>query len=264
MDEASEAYLRNYYENHDEDSRLSSRMGQVEFATTKRYIDEVLQGRKCRILELGAGTGRYSIALAKEGHDVTAVELIEHNLDVLKSHLDGTESLCAVKGNALDLSAFADNGFDITLMLGPMYHLYARCEQAQALKEAVRVTKRSGYIFVAYCMNEATVIQYVFCQNNLKLVKEEGMLTEDWKCISAPKDIFQMFRLEDIDELNRTCDVDRVKIVATDGASCYIAGCLNECDEETFGQWLEYHFSTCERKDLIGATNHCLDILRKR
>lgn len=98
MDEASEAYLRNYYENHDEDSRLSSRMGQVEFATTKRYIDEVLQGKKCKILELGAGTGRYSIALAKEGHDVTAVELIEHNLDVLKSHLAGTESLCAVQG----------------------------------------------------------------------------------------------------------------------------------------------------------------------
>ena len=36
-----------------------------------------------------------------------------------------------------------------------------------------------------------------------------------------------------------------------------------EMDEETFEKWLSYHFETCERQDLIGATNHALDILRK-
>ena len=34
-------------------------------------------------------------------------------------------------------------------------------------------------------------------------------------------------------------------------------------DKETFKKWLSYHFVTCERQDLIGATNHALDILRK-
>jgi 2-polyprenyl-3-methyl-5-hydroxy-6-metoxy-1,4-benzoquinol methylase len=36
------------------------------------------------ILEVGAGTGRYSIALAKEGMDVNAVKLVEHNLALLR------------------------------------------------------------------------------------------------------------------------------------------------------------------------------------
>ena len=38
---------------------------------------------------------------------------------------------------------------------------------------------------------------------------------------------------------------------------------LEEMDDETFEKWLSYHFATCERQDLIGATNHALDILRK-
>ena len=38
---------------------------------------------------------------------------------------------------------------------------------------------------------------------------------------------------------------------------------LEEFDDETFENWLSYHFATCERQDLIGATNHSLDILRK-
>ena len=56
---------------------------------------------------------------------------------------------------------------------------------------------------------------------------------------------------------------NRVKLVATDGASRYIRDCLEDMDEETFEKWLSYHFATCERQDLIGATNHSLDILRK-
>ena len=34
-------------------------------------------------------------------------------------------------------------------------------------------------------------------------------------------------------------------------------------DQKTFDQWVSYHLSTCERMDLIGASNHTLDILKK-
>ena len=40
-------------------------------------------------------------------------------------------------------------------------------EKLKALSEAVRVTRPNGYILVAYCMNEPTVIQYVFGMNHL-------------------------------------------------------------------------------------------------
>ena len=123
-------YLERYYNSYDEDGRLLSKHGQVEYLTTMKYIDESIRNiANPRIIEIGAGTGRYSVTLAKRGHNVTAVELIEHNLDILKSKLDGTEPITAIQGNALDLSAFSDGEFDLTMLLGPMYHLYTKEEK---------------------------------------------------------------------------------------------------------------------------------------
>jgi ubiquinone/menaquinone biosynthesis C-methylase UbiE len=155
--------LEEYYNSRDEEKRLLSQHGQVEYLTTMKYIHECISHLASpSILEVGAGTGRYSVALAKEGYSVTALELVQHNLDVLRSKLDGTEPITAVQGDALDLSSFRDQSFDLTMLLGPMYHLYTLKDKIQAMSEAVRVTKPGGYILVAYCMNEPTIIQYVF------------------------------------------------------------------------------------------------------
>ena len=258
-------YLESYYNSYDEEGRLLSRHGRVEYITTQKYIHEALGGNKQKsILEVGAGTGRYSVALAKEGFSVVALELIEHNLSILKSKLTGDEQLQALQGNALDLSRFADDSFDLTLVLGPMYHLYTKDEKLRALSEAVRVTKSGGFIMVAYCMNEPTVISYVFGQNKLWETLDADMLTKDWHCISEPKDLFQLMRTEDIDALNAALPVVRQKLVATDGATNYKREYIDSMDDRTFEQWMDFHFAICERQDLIGASHHTLDILRKQ
>ena len=258
--------LEEYYNSRDEENRLLSQHGQVEYLTTMKYIHECISHfASPSILEVGAGTGRYSVALAKEGYSVTAVELVAHNLDVLRSKLDGTETITAIQGNALDLSAFQNRSFDLTMLLGPMYHLYTLEDKIQALSEAVRVTKPGGYILVAYCMNEPTIIQYVFMANHLKDVMEiNTLLTEDWHCKSEPKEIFELVRTEDISLLNSKFPLDRIKLVATDGAAHYLSELIDEMDQFTFAKWMEYHFATCERQDLIGASNHTLDILKVR
>ncbi len=258
-------FLESYYNSYNEDGRLLSQHGQVEYITTQKYIHECLAGaRDSSILEIGAGTGRYSVALAKEGYPVTAVELIEHNIDMLKSKLDGTENITVLQGNAVDLSFLGDNTFDLTLLLGPMYHLYTKEEKLLALSEAVRVTKPKGYILVAYCMNEPTIIQYVFAHDNLKKVFDNNMLTDDWHCISEPSEIFELIRTEEIAELDSAVPVDRIKLVASDGATNYMRELVDGMDKETFEKWVEYHLSTCERQDLIGASHHTIDILRKK
>ncbi len=260
-----EELLKQYYETHDEEGRLLSRHGQVEYITTMKYIHDCAEktGAK-RILEIGAGTGRYSVPLAKEGFSVTAVELIVRNLDVLRGKLDGGEDLTALQGDAMDLSRFPDDSFDMTLLLGPMYHLFSFDDQKKALSEAVRVTKPGGYLLVAYCMNEPTVIQYVFQRENLRQVLENRMLTPDWHCVSEPKELFELVRVEDIAALDETVSVTREKLVATDGATNYMREFIDAADDFTFEKWMEYHLSVCERQDLIGASHHTLDILRKK
>ncbi|MCR5309501.1 MAG: rRNA adenine N-6-methyltransferase family protein [Bacilli bacterium] len=92
--------ISDFFNQYDEDSRLTSRNGQVEFLTTNKYVHNYLKPGD-KIIEIGAGTGAYSIPFAKEGYNVTSVELVEHNLDILKSKITDDMNIKAYQGNAL-------------------------------------------------------------------------------------------------------------------------------------------------------------------
>lgn len=68
-----------FYNNYNEDKRLTSKSHLPEYLTTMRYIEKYLKPDS-GILEIGAGTGRYSLALADKGYKVDAVELVPHNI----------------------------------------------------------------------------------------------------------------------------------------------------------------------------------------
>lgn len=251
--------IEKYYNKFNEHKRLISRHGQVEFAVTMKYIKECIGNRtNLKVLDIGAGTGRYSFALAELGHDVTAVELVKKNLSVLKENFP---HITAVQGNALNLKKFKDESFDITLLFGPMYHLFIEEDKLKALSEAKRVTKKGGHILVAYLMNEYAVITYAFKEGNLKKCIEENKLSRDFQCVTNEKDLYSYIRLKDINKLNEQVALKREKIIAVDGATDYIRPIINKMDEEEFEIYLDYQMSICELPELIGASSHTLDIL---
>ena len=96
------------------------------------------------------------------------------------------------------------------------------------------------------------------------VMKTNSLLTDDWHCKSEPKEIFELARTEDISLLNSKFPLDRIKLVATDGAAHYMSEFIDGMDQDTFAKWMEFHMATCERQDLIGASNHTLDILKVR
>lgn len=254
--------LEKHYNKFNEDKRLTRRHGQVEYITSMKYIHDYLKEMdNPKILDVGAGTGRYSVVLADEGYDVTAVELVKYNLGILKSK---GSTVKAMQGNAMNLKKLDDESFDMTLVFGPMYHLYNHDDKLKALSEAKRVTKKGGIILVAYIMNEYSVITYCFKQNHIKECIENGKLTNDFHCISEDEDLYDYVRLEDIDRLNGDAGLERIKIISADGPSDYIRQVLNDMDDETFELFIEYHLATCERPELLGACAHTVDILRKK
>ena len=103
--------LDNYYNNDcNEEERLLSRHGSVEFLTTINYIEKYLKEGDT-ILEVGAGTGRYSLYFANKGYNVDALEYVKYNLDILKSKITDNMNINAELGDALDLSRYDDNTF---------------------------------------------------------------------------------------------------------------------------------------------------------
>lgn len=258
-------YIIDFYNNYDEDSRLASRHGTVEFLTTLHYIEKYRKPGN-RVLEIGAGTGRYSHALARQGYDVDAVELVEHNIEIFRKNTLSTEKITITQGNALDLSAFPDNQYDITLLLGPLYHLYNKDDKRQALREAIRVTKQGGIIFAAYVISDGCLIDEGFHRSNIDVAEyiKNGLIdSQTFAARSAPKDLFELVRKEDIDELMSVFPTTRLHYVAADGCALFMRESIDKMDEETFDLYLKYHLSTCEREDLAGITSHAIDIFRK-
>jgi hypothetical protein len=192
--------LNAYYSRCDEDSRLLSRHGQVEYRTTMRYIHRYLTPG-AKILEIGAGTGRYSLALA----------------------------------------------------------------------EALRLTKPGGILGIAYCMADATVLQYCFQQDENGVYRihdllARGLVGENFRLYSTPAELFELVRKEDADRLlaGFVPQAERLHFVGTDMCSRYMKNSIDAMEEETFRLYLDWHDTVCERPDLVGISNHTLDIWRKK
>lgn len=251
-----------YYNAYDEDGRLLSRHGQVEFLTTMRFITQYLSPG-ARVLEIGAGTGRYSHAIARMGYPVDAVELVERNIEVFQTHTMPGEPVTVRQGNATDLSFLADGTFDIALLLGPMYHLFTEEAKLRALSEAIRVTKKGGIVCVAYCVTDASILRYCFIDGHIWESIERGMLeTDAFKASSTPMDLFELHRKEDIDRLMSHFRVKRLHYLATDLYTNHMRETVDAMDDKTFELYLRYHFAICERSDMVGLTHHSLDIFQ--
>lgn len=257
--------IEEYYNKFNEEKRLNSRHGQVEFRVSMKYIHEYLDmaanqigDEAVKVLDIGAGTGKYSVALAKEGYDVTAVELVKYNLGILKKKASAVK---AIQGNAMNLKKLEDESFDVTLLFGPMYHLFGFENKTKALSEAKRVTKAGGVIFAAYCMNEYSVITYAFKERHVLECMEKGRFADDFKIVPDDDGLYDYMRIEDIDALNRSQGLERIKIISPDGAANYMRPFLNRLSEEEFEAFVQYQMSVCERADLIGAGAHTVDIL---
>jgi len=251
----NEENLIKYYNKFNEDKRLNTKHGNIEYITSIYYLHKYLK-KDDKIIDIGAGTGKYSKALQDEGYDVTAVELVKHNLKVIEE-----KGVKAILGNAIDLKKIPNNTYDITILFGPMYHLIDDKDKLKALNEAKRITKKGGFIFVSYCLNEYAIITHAFIEGYLD--SEIDKIDKDYKINPDPTDLYSFVRLEDIDKLNKKANLKRIKIISQDGPSEYLKKVINKMDDQTYQTYLDYHLKTCERKELIGAGRHALDILQK-
>ncbi|MCL2361317.1 MAG: class I SAM-dependent methyltransferase [Defluviitaleaceae bacterium] len=254
-----------FYGEREEEERLSSRHGLVEYLTTMRYVEKYLTP-SARVIEIGAGTGRYSRTLADMGYTVEAVELVASNIETFRSLVAPEQDINITQGNALDLSSFNDNSFDITLLLGPLYHLYTDEDKQRAISEALRVTKPGGVVFTAYCQSDPSITITGFGQNrfDVKDFVQQGLIHPvTFAAASRPELVFEVVRKVDVDRIMTAFDVERLHYVGTDMFTLWIKDGVGEMDDETYALYLRYHFSICERSDMVGASHHTLDIFRK-
>lgn len=250
--------IEKHYNKHPEDLRLQRRHGIVEFETTMHHLHRFLHPGD-RILDIGAGTGRYSSALMKEGYDVKAIELVRRNIEVF---LKREPTANVVQGDARDMPFIPTASADVTLLLGPLYHLIGDDEKLKALNEAKRVTKPGGLIFVAYLMNEYSMLSYCFDEERIGDLMARGVVDGNYHVKVQEGELYDYVRMEDVNRLNERAGLERVTVFSPDGAADYMRTRLNQMSEETFAHFIEYQKIISERQDLIGAGSHIVDVVR--
>lgn len=250
--------IEKHYNKHPEDLRLLRRHGIVEFETTMHHLRRFLKPGM-QLLDIGAGTGRYTSALMAEGYDVKAVELVKRNIQVF---LDREPTADVVQGDARNMPFIPTASADVTLLLGPLYHLIGDEEKLKALTEAKRVTKPDGLIFVAYLMNEYSILSYCFDEDRIGGLLEKGVVDREFHIKVEADELYDYVRIDDINRLDAAAGLERVTIFSPDGAADYMRTRLNRMSDETFSLFIEYQKIVSERSDLIGAGSHVVDVVR--
>lgn len=250
-------HIKNYYENYDEEGRLFRDNAHLpEYLTTIRYFDKLF-APESRILDTCAGAGRYSFYLAAQGHIVTACDLTEHHVNIIKSKPDANKLTDIFVCNVLDLSQFEDNSFDVVLCMGALYHLPTNDLRKKAISECVRACKQGGIIVLAYITKIGAVLSHI---------------NEDMSNVSALVDeifdvnvtyTFTFAAPQEINDIAVDCGLEKMYNIGVDGILYSVGEKLNNASEENFQKYMEYHYRTCEDESIIGASLHGLWIGRK-
>lgn len=246
------------YNIFDESTRLSTKSTRVEFLTTIRQIEKYLKP-DMKILDLGAGTGEYSLYFAKNGFQVTAVELVENHVSQIKEKINEEMSLEVFQGNAMNISMIEDKSYDIVLCFGPLYHLEKIEDRMKCIEEVKRVCKDNGKMFFAFISNDMVITTETMCYTP-DFLTGDTYNHETFKVRDFP---FVFHTVDDCRKILRDSDLTINNEIATDGLSELLADKINNMDDETYNKWLNYHYYYCEKPEFLGASNHLLFITSK-
>ncbi len=265
MDERTRLLSQIYGDGREDTRLIRSRHGQLEYLTTMACIDRHAPG-PCRVLELGAGTGRYSVALAQRGHQVTAVELMDRNFELLQANTAPYSNVEPVRGDALDLSRWGADAFDMVLSMGPLYHLYDRASWDRAIDEAIRVTRPGGVLLFAFLSVHAILFNnYLRAEPQTVRAGLEENFTEDFQVRHFPEQVFTGFDVAEFETLFADKPVTHLNTVATDGILELAEDRADfHMSDEEFRRFAAYHLRHCDTRELLGSSSHLLYICRKK
>ncbi len=251
--------LRFYHEFNDESERLESNPGRVEYITTMTYLNKVIP-KSSNILDACAGSGKYAFALAKEGHNVIAGDLVDVNVNMIRKQQKDTPLLNEIyEGSILDLSRFEDESFDVVLNFGAYYHICDDGEREKSISESLRVLKKGGIYALAYINRYANFYghaeEMLLNFDMFEYYMENGHLENS--------NLFYASSPEMLENEMKNFNLKQLYNVASDGPLFCMRDTLSKMSEDTFDKYVRMHLSICENRTTLGISEHGLFIARK-
>lgn len=179
--------------------------GELESLREETFIDDIVQKSHIEkellsnlegiktVFDGGAGCGRFSILLAKQGCEVTHFDISQSMIDKARelAEKEGVlDRITFVKGALEDLSAYPDKAFDLVISFdAPISYTYPN--QETVIGNLVRITKRRIMISVSSRLGSLPYLSNPIQKNQFILDPDCGdsqvrwMLKNRERCIEA-------------------------------------------------------------------------------
>jgi len=107
-----------------------------------------------KVLDLGSGLGRHSIFFARQGFEVSAIDISDYGVNYLKEWADKENLDIDVRVGDMVSLPYEDNSFDCAFV----YHAISHTDSdgiKKIISEIERVLKQGGEIYTSMCSKES-------------------------------------------------------------------------------------------------------------
>lgn len=261
MDEV-EIVKKNYDENSQcEWDRLDG--FHFEFEITKHMLNKHM--KKGSVLDIGGGPGRYSIYLAKQGYDVTLVDLSDGNIKLAKEKAkEYGVNIKTYQCDARDLEKLELGEYDNVLLMGPLYHLFKESDRAKCVEQAKKHLKKDGVFFASFISINAG-LNYYLDEIPEGLINETAMdlfdrmeNNESWsgKAFTEATFINNIEIIPFFDKLG----FKKITLFGQEGLTATRLSYLNKCDKKVRNLYLSLSLRLCENPQYFSYSNHLMYI----
>lgn len=153
-----DAYAEREWERLAPDAKPPER---VNFEVHRRLLAETVRAGD-RVLEVGAGPGRFTLELARLGARIRVADISPRQLELHRERTAEVEDAIEARdvADVVDLSRYADGEFDCAVCIGgPISYVRERADDAVA--ELLRVTRPGGHVVLSVMSNVGALFAFL-------------------------------------------------------------------------------------------------------
>ncbi|MBN2548798.1 MAG: class I SAM-dependent methyltransferase [Anaerolineales bacterium] len=240
----------------------------TEFGVSLRAIHEFLPQAPCSVLDVGGGPGRYAIELARQGYQVTLVDLSRENLKIARQKAGEAQVSLVdlIHANALDLSVIGPASFSAVLLMGPLYHLLSFRERVQAIHEARRVLQPGGRLFAAFITRFAP-FRYMVMSDPAWLAENPAYALQllETGIHDNPTGFAKAYYVHpnEVAPLMEGCGLRTLSLVGCEGVLAEFDDQVSELTGKAWEAWVDLNYKLGQDPALYGASDHLLYVGEK-
>ena len=244
----------------DYSTKISERMwnlpdkGELESEREQTFIDDIVQKAHIErellshldgiqtVFDGGAGCGRFSILLARQGLQVTHFDISQAMIDKARELAEKAgvlDRITFVKGALEDLSAYADRSFDLVMSFdAPISYTWPN--QEQTIRELVRIAKKRIMFSVSSRLGALPYLANPLQKNQFILDKNSSDSWVQW-CLNSRQQMIDGFTFRE-ENLLKTLDT---------GLLCDVEETKEAYDRGETPWCITYHFMPDELKQIL-------------